>query len=393
MGLFKRKKKQKRNIEDILSRVTEDVLSEEDSKDERKVHHFVLGHCEQIIDTAKELEDEKAEYRVVTSYLKDIQILEELLEKEAGELKDTATSIMTLNQSRDDYLATSKKITDAQYAQMQQDEKILTEAIKTLQTNEAYQAAVKRDMQYLEGEKNEWTYYRQELMDEQRFLQKLSYVLFGVAVMLLAIILVMKVGFEADVTMLFMLLAFATVAIGSFILIKMQSNRHEIKKSEVNMNHAISLLNKTKVKYVNSTNAVDYACEKYHVHNSYELTYLWEQYLEAVKEKEKFERNSEDLEYFNSKLVRMLNKMDLYDAKVWINQPNALVDRRELVEIKHGLITRRQKIRARIDYNMDVVLEQKEEIEALMREYHEEIPEVREILNSIDRLCGISESI
>lgn len=391
MKLFGRRKKPKRSIEDILSKVTEDVLSEEDSKDERKVHHYVLGHCEQIIETAKELEDEKTEYRIVTSYLTDIQTIEEMPEKDAATLRDTAHSIVTLNQSRDDYLAATQKISDSQYAMMQQDEKVLAEAIKRLQANEMYQAAVKRDMQYLEGEKTEWTYYRQELVDEQKFLRKLSGVLFGIIVMLFAIILVMKVGFEADVTLLFTLLAFSAAATGCFILVKMQSNEREIKKSEVNMNHAISLLNKTKVKYVHSTNAVDYVYEKYNVHNSYELIYLWEQYQEASREKEKFERNCEDLDYFNGQLVRLLHRYKLYDSKVWVNQPNALVDKREMVEIKHGLITRRQKIRARIDYNMDIVLEQKDEIEQLMREFNEEIPEVREILNSIDKLCGIGE--
>ena len=29
--------------------------------------------------------------------------------------------------------------------------------------------------------------------------------------------------------------------------------------------------------------------------------------------------------------------------KVWISQPNALVDKREMVEIKHELLSRRQR--------------------------------------------------
>lgn len=388
MGLFRRKKKPKQNIDEILSCITEDVLSEEDSKDQHKVQHYVLGHCEQIIETAKALEAEKAEYRIVTSYLTDIQIIEELPDQEAEELRDTAASILTLNQSRDDYLATSKRLSDSQFAQMQREEEGISDAIRTLQANEAYQAAVKRDMNYLEGEKNEWTYYRQELLDEQKFFRKLSYVLFGLAVMALAVILVLKVGLEMDVQLLLTLGGFAVVAAGGFILIKTQNNAGEIRKSEININHAIALLNRTKIKYVHSTNAVDYACEKYHVHNSYELNYLWEQYQQAVREKEKYERNSEDLEYFNGRLIRLLQKRNLYDAKIWINQTTALVDKREMVEIKHDLITRRQKIRARMEYDLDVVQEQKDEIESLMKEYHEEIPEVREILNSIDRLVA-----
>ncbi len=391
MKLFKRKwKKKQKSIDEILEQVTEDVLTPEEMEDEHKVHHYVLDHCEQIIETAKELEAQKAEYRVMTSYLKDIQLIEEMPEKEAGILRDTASNILTLNQSRDDYLQTSKKITDSQYNQMQQDEKIITSAIRTLQENERYQALVKKDMQYLDGEKNEWIYYRRELLSEQKLLRRLSYVLFGVLIILMAVILVLQMGFEMDTRLLFMILLFTGGAAGTAIYIRMQNNTAEIKKAENNTNRAITLLNKVKIKYVHSTNAVDYTCEKYHVHNSYELNYLWEQYMEANREREKYERTSEDLEYFSGKLLRMLRNFNLYDPKVWLNQADALVDKREMVEIKHNLIERRQKLRSRIEYNMDVVLEQKEEIEDLMKEFGSDIPEVRQILESIDKLCGVA---
>ncbi len=139
---FRRKRKPKKTIEEVLECITEDTLSEEDRKDEHKVQHYVLGHCEQMIDTTKTLENEKSEYRVVTSYLKDIQIIEELPEDEAAALRDTANSILTLDQSRSDYLKATKKLTDTQYAQMEQEEETLTESIRTLQANEMYQAAV-----------------------------------------------------------------------------------------------------------------------------------------------------------------------------------------------------------------------------------------------------------
>lgn len=387
MKLFRRRKKQK-NIDDILSQVTEDMLPPEDLQDEHKVQHYMLEHCEQIIDATKELEEQKNEYRILTSYLTDIQIIEELPKKEQRELSDTATSIIALNKSKDDYLKTTKKITDSQFNQMQQDEELITTAIRSLQSNEMYQSAVKRDMQYLEGEKTEWMYYRQELVNEQKLMQKLAYGLFGVLVMLMTVTFVLQIGFEIDTKPIFLSLLIAGAIGGMSIYLRMQNNEKEMKQSEVNMNHAITLLNKTKVKYVHSTNAVDYACEKYHVHNSYELNYIWEQYLEAVKEREKYERNSDDLDYFYGKLVRMLRKFNLYDAKVWTNQPHALMDKREMVEIKHDLIERRQKLRSRIEYNMDVILDQKEEIEGLMKETGGDIPEVREILESVEKLSG-----
>lgn len=41
------------------------------------------------------------------------------------------------------------------------------------------------------------------------------------------------------------------------------------------------LLNKVKLKYINVANAVDYACEKYHVKSAGELENQWRYYLEA----------------------------------------------------------------------------------------------------------------
>ena len=142
----------------MLAPITEDILPEEDRADSGKVHHYVLGHCELIIQTAKELEEQKEEYRALTSYLTDIQIIDALPEQETQNLKDTANSILTLTQSREDFLNMGKKITESDFVQMQRDEDTVTETIRSLQANEAYQNAIRRDMNYVEGEKVEWTY-------------------------------------------------------------------------------------------------------------------------------------------------------------------------------------------------------------------------------------------
>lgn len=386
MRLFRRRKKEKKNVSDVLAPITEDILPEEDRADSGKVHHYVLGHCEQIIQTAKDLEEEKAEYRALTSYLTDIQIIDALSERETQNLKDTANSILTLTQSREDFLNMGKKITESDFVQMQRDEDTVTETIRSLQANEAYQNAIRRDMNYLEGEKVEWTYYRQELKDEQKLMRKLSYVAFALLVAALTTLMVMLFLLNMDVMILFAVLLFVSAVTGSFLLLRMQNNGKEIRRSEANINRAISLLNRTKIKYVHCTNAVDYVCEKYHVHNSGELNDMWERYMEAVREREMFEKNNDDLEYFSGRLIRILQNHDLHDPKIWLNQLHGLTDKRELVEITHELIDRRKKVRKQMDYDMEVVKEQKAEIEGLMEEFHEEIPEVREILNSIDRL-------
>lgn len=392
MGLFRRKKeKNKKSIDEILSKITEEVLDPEEMADPKKVHQYILTNCKRMVTSAKELESQKAEYRELTAYLKDIQIIEELPKKERTVLRETVTNIITMTKMEKDYAKRKRKLTDSQYTQLQQDEHKITTAIRNLQENEKYQSTVKRDMQYLESEKTEWIYYRQELANEQKLLRRLSYILFGVLLMLMAIILVIQVGFDLDTTMLFIILVVLGAAGGFGIFIRMQNNTAEMKKAELNMNHAITLLNKVKIKYVHSTNAVDYVCEKYHVHNSYELNYLWEQYIETAREMEKYEHNSEDLEFFKGKLIRMLHKFNLYDSKIWLNQLNALIDKDEMEKMKQEMSGQRQRLRTRIEYNVDIVLEQKEEIEELMKGAGQDIPEVHEIITSVEKICGVSK--
>lgn len=53
-----------------------------------------------------------------------------------------------------------KKIADVQFAQMQQEESDIPNAIKRLQSNEAYLETIRRDMKYLEREKENGSYIR-----------------------------------------------------------------------------------------------------------------------------------------------------------------------------------------------------------------------------------------
>lgn len=168
--------------------------------------------------------------------------------------------------------------------------------------------------------------------------------------------------------------------------LKMMNDRTESRRAKANADKAITLLNKVKIKYVNMTNAVDYACEKYHVRNGKELEYIWECYMDAVKQKEKFEQNSDDIDYFNNRMIRELSAYRLYDSRVWIPQAAALIDHKEMVEITHNLVMRRQKLRSRMEYNAGILKEQRTEVAKFMEEMPEMRPQIQDILDSVDRL-------
>lgn len=366
--------------------VTDQLFPEENEPDQRRVGHYVLDHCEQIIESARELSEEKKEYEIVTSYLKDIEFLVDLPEEQKAPIREVAENICKLNQERDQYLNTSKRISDVQYVMLEQMEQDIPDVVRRMKENEAYQTTIRHDMSCLEGEKMQWTLLRSELLHEKYVLRIASYIVFSAFFLLMILLLVLQLGFSVDVTWGWLIVAALAAGGGFFIFVRYQNAVTGITRAEMNANYAISLLNKTKIKYVNITNAVDYACEKYHVKNARDLEYQWEQYLEEMRRKQRYMRTNDDLGYYNKKLVSLLEEYRLYDARAWIDQPLALINPNEMSEMKHNLLVRRQKLRARIQYNAKVVETERAQIDRLMALHPEYEEEIRGIVQSIDKL-------
>lgn len=384
--MFFWKKKKEKSFEKKFEELETTVLSEKDYKNTRKIEQYVVERLEQIIELTKEIEDEKSEYRMVTSYLNDIQLLEEMPKEEHTKIEGIAVNVVQLNAARTEFLNSAKKLSDAQFAQLEQMEAEIPAVIHRLSANEVYRDTLKKDMKYLEREKSEWVLRKEYLTHQVSRLHYLLYIMVGVAATAAVVMGLLQLVLETDMFYGWMVWIFTTAMIICVIYLRMQNDSEEIAQAERCQNRAILLLNKVKIKYVNIENAVDYAHEKYHVESAAELNQQWEYYLEAVKEREKYERTNEDLEYFKGRLVRMLSQYKFYDAQVWVTQAQALVDPKEMVEVKHGLINRRQKIRGRIEYNMNIVRQQKSEAEQLLDKVGDMRPQVEQILFAIDRL-------
>lgn len=388
MRLLDRLKRNKK-FEKLLEELDSAVLKEKDLEDTEKVEQYVIERLEQVIDLTREIEDEKAEYRAVTAYLNDIQKLANLSEEERKKIEETAANVVQLNSARNGFLNSARRLTDAQFAQMEQEEKDMPAVIRRLASNELYQETIKKDMKYLEREKSRWLLHREYLSHQQKGLKNFLYILIGIAAVVAVVLLFLQFGFGMDVYYAWMVLIFVTAIAICADYLKMLRNDTEILMAEKSANKAITLLNKVKIKYVNVTNAIDYACEKYHVRKAADLNRIWEYYMDAVKEREKYQRTNEDLEYFNGRLIRVLEQYRLYDARVWVTQAAALIDAKEMVEIQHNLVNRRQKLRDRIEYNVASMKELKQEAERMVDKVGGMKPQIEEIIQSMNRLSEV----
>jgi len=396
MGFFSSRKKKKElraaKIDDAFNRVYSQIEGIDSWEDPKKLEHYILDSCEQIIASTKAMERQKMEYRIVTRYLNDIKAIENLPKEKAKELRNTASRICELENNLVNARAIQRNITDEQYEVISDDEADMPEIINRFASDEIYQAKLKRNLAYLEGEKSRWEIEREELQGQIKLFRKMAVAILASFMTLLILLLAMYNAAQTDISIWVFIVLFICAVSGFIVFVRQNTIARDNKVAIVHLNQAISMLNVERMKYVNVTNSVEYSKDRYFVKSSAELQYVWEQYQDKLRDQQRYIQNNEDLEFYNSKLERLLGEIGLADDKIWLNQVNALVDRQDMSECRHRLVMRRKKIRDRLDDHRRIVQEERDEIDRLMINHEHYLPEIQEIIKSVDKLCGTSSS-
>lgn len=387
MGLFGRRKKNKgKELDATFARLAGELKKVESQEDHKRRQRKVIESCEEIIETSKVIEEQRAERKILDRYLEDIETIENLPEKEHKELLEVASNIVKLDKAKKEYLNSERKIDEIRFAFFQEVQDDIVPVVKKMQSNEAFQRALKKDMSYLEGEKMEWTILKDQIKKEENNLKILLCVIFGFFVVIALALFALGSKTRYDLGLFWILLFFVVVLGTVVVLYRLQIDEKDLRQSEVNINYAVELLNKTKLKYVNITNSLDYSYEKYGVGSSIDLSYQWERYVEAVREDEKFARNNEDYEFFSARFGRILSSLGLNDYKFWLKQVKAIVNTAEMDQVRQELNSRRQKLTDTIDYNITLVKNERVEIDKLMKQEREYLPEIQQIILTVDKL-------
>ena len=388
--IFKRKRKKKETGEGAFERTLREIKAIDDWDDRKKIEHYILDSCEQIVSLTKEIEGEKAQIRIMDSYLEDTEKISALPPEKRKELSDTASKVVSLERSRSQYQKSERKISDADFFMMQENEETMPETILRMQDNEKYYDKIRREMAALEGEKAEFEYELEENRDLDRQLKKLSIFVLVLFAILFAVIIFIDQTTRYDASAFFLIFLFLGAVIGIAIFLRQSSLQKERRKLIRQTNQMISLLNGVRVKYASIVKAVEFQKDRYNVKTSYELNIRWERYLEAVRQKNQYLSDNDDLEYYSKKLMRLLSPLKLYDRRIWLSVPGALIRQSAMENVRKNLLARRSKIVSAVNLNRDSVLSERDEINRLMKEHDYYVPEILEIIASVDRLCGMN---
>ncbi len=348
----------------------EEAPQEIDFNNREQRNDFVRNCLEKMADATKELENLNFEYNMVTSYLKDMEEIEALPPEESEQLKDCARRVSLLQERKTDFMGRPHRITDEKYRMVERMEDQIEEGYEKITDAENYQELIRKDLTRLEGEKHAYLYRKNEVMrliSDTKGMAIICVTALGLCVLLL---LFLQFFLEMD-TQLGYLLTAGAAAIGiTLIYVRHMDARRELKRVETGINRIILLQNKVKIRYVNNTNLLEYLYMKYGVSSARELTQLWENYKLEKEERENFRRAELDLDYNEQELLQILKCYQIQDPAIWLHQTEAILEPREMVEIRHNLIIRRQSLRRRMDYNKEVVAgTSQRDIKALVERY------------------------
>ena len=331
---------------------------------------YVENCLAQISEADREMEKLQAEYRVVTSHLRDMEEIDALPPEQREMINRCAMRVYEGERKRDELRRRKSHMTDAEYDRIERHIDEVEKGLTALKEAEDYQKKVKADLRRLDQELQAYRYRQDELelsmINGHRFMILTTIV---VAILLIGLFIVGKVW---KLNVVYGYLPVALLAAFSVLYLNGKDKESIREKKSVGsaITRLIQLQNRVKIRYVNTKNLIDYECLKYSVRNSRELEELLQKFDAETDERQRMADAARQMDINERELVLQLKKLRIRDPEIWVKQTAALLDHNEEVELRHELIGQRQSLRKRMDYNQQVVAgNARAEIEDIIRQY------------------------
>ncbi len=382
-GFFKREPETYENVYDW----EEETLKRDniDMHDKIQREHYVKACLEQMSEAARELDALGGEYNLVTSYLTDMEEIEAQKEDVKEQLRTYAKKILDIGNSKErlDKKRHIMKMED--YVRMERIEQYMPDGYNKLKEAEDYQVLVKKDMGRLEGEKHAYYFRRNELINSQKNMKGITAICVGSMLFLIVLLAVIGSAWHLDVSIGYAIAVLVAASALALVFVKFHEAQRELVKVEKGINKLVLLQNTVKIRYVNNTNLLEYLYVKYDVDSSNELKKLWDKYLEENIQREQEKQMQQDMDFNQAALVKILRSCNLADPNIWLHQAEALIDNKEMVEIRHGLIIRRQKLRKQMEYNAKAAQEAQDEVKDIVDKYPEYAEKILDLVSDYEK--------
>lgn len=395
MNLFKKLFRKKRDYEPLEeTEQEEENLAAESRKnldvtDRVQRVKFTESCLEQMKEAVNEVKRLQSEYRLVSAYLKDMDEIGALPDSERALIEEHAKAIYTLDSDRTQIHARSSHMAESDYRRMERLSEEAEEAVKKLEEAEEYQEKIKKDLQRLEGEKHACKYRIGEAQTALLNTRGMTIICMIATAACILILLLLEFMLDLETKVGYLIMAAAVAAVLTALFLRYKEAEREYRSASQSYNKVILLQNTVKIRYVNNTGLLDYFYMKYGTNSAAAFSQLWKKYQVEKEEREKIRQTELDLDYYSSCLVKQLKNYQLFDPVIWVHQAGALLDAKEMVEVRHSLNLRRQNLRKQIDYNESNAAQAKEELMELVKTYPKYAGEILDMVSVYEKRFGL----
>lgn len=355
------------------------VRNEVDLSDDEQRRQYVTDCLEQAAEATREINLLGGEYSRVTAYLTDIEEIEALPSEEREALNSIARRMVALSQERERYKGKKNRMKDSDYHRIRQQETEIQEGIEKLKECENYGDMVKQDMQRLDRERHAYAYRSGELDSMLNNLRGMAVIFLAALAACIVMLLVLQFGFEMNTQVGYIISVGAAAIAIAVLWAKYTDAEREKRRVERAVNKLILLQNKVKIRFVNNSNLQEYLRIKYSTDSAANLEKLWKQYTQEKEERKEYAEAEAKLDYYQRQLQARMANYHVTAPDRWVNQPGALLDKREIVEMRHELILRRQALRKQMDYNNGLAEDSRKEIIDIVKQYPAYAAEIMEM--------------
>lgn len=374
-------------VEEELAAEDEEYLvtrEQVDMKDSGDRERYVLSLLEQIADAEAQIESYKGEYNTVNRYLQDMEDLEFIGGEDKENLLEHAKAIHLLEVDKHKYEEKKERLSDADFAKMERLEDDTDEGVRKLREAEEYQQAIRSDLSRLENEKQACLFRKQEAAVSMENLRGMALICTVALFVCMAMLMFMQFVLEMKTQIGYILTAAVAAIALTAMYMKYVDAMGEKKRASNSLNKVILLQNRVKIRYVNNTNLLDYLYMKFGITSAKELSSMWEKYLSEKEERARMKETMKELSFSQEQLVYLLRKYRLHDPLIWLHQTEAILDPKEMVEVRHALITRRQKLRKQMEFNTENAEKAQQQVRELVGEYPQYAKEILKLVSDYE---------
>ena len=350
--------------------------------DPQERSRYFMDCLDQMEECSREVELLADEYSLVTDYLTDMEEIDALPENKKSQIEAFARELTGYDSEIRKYNERKSKMSDIDYYTLKDREDEVEEGIEKIRESEKYAAAVKRDLRRLDGERQARIFRKNE--GETSLNNYKGMVIIFIAAYIFCMLLLVFFQFVVGLDVFIgYILATAAAAIACTVTaVRYMDTSKELTKIDSEINKLIQLQNTVKIRYVNNRKLLEFLYLKYHTTSGEKLDKLWKAYQHEKEERRRFTEAQAQTESCGKQLISALSAVRVKYPDRWLMQVPALLDKKEMVELRHELIIRRQRVREQMDYNKKLAEEAKDEIQDIAKIYPEYAKEIIELLDN-----------